>query len=360
MERREFFKSAAGIGAGLVAATTAETAAPAAAAAATTKGRPKLGVAWYSYSRIINRCMSFEDCFADMYDIGATCFEFFPANIENYPNPSTKWIDYFFGLCEKYQLQPEEFAHNIDENIKRGPRMSDEEYVRYAVRDFKLANLLGFHTLRSRFVDSAGPGTGPTAGWEGRVAKLLPYAEKYDVIMQPEIKPMIKEKYVDDYIAFIEKHKTKRFGFNVDFSSFPIDNPDRGDRDNPPPAVWVPKAPAAPAPAAAAKPTAPQIRPHAKPEDLIPILKYCYTCHAKFNHMNENFEETTNDYKSVLGIMADHGWNGNLVSEYEGYHMDNRQHVQEQLRRQHIMMRRFFGYTMKKQPLIFKGGKVNG
>lgn len=364
MTRKDFIKTTAGAAA--MAAIPASGSAMAASNAQPVgnKGKPKLGVSIYSYHKCIGKCMTLEDFFADLYDLGADYFALFPHNIENYPNPSTKWIDYFFGLCEKYQVLPDELEIVVEENVKRGPMMTDEEYLRYAVRDLKLANLLGFTCTRSRFVDINGPGTGPTPGWQGRIAKLLPYAEKYNIVMQPEIKPFIKDKWVYDYInEIILKYNTKYFGFNVDFSSFMLPNPDRGDLNNPPPNFWEPVKPAAldiykpppqPQSASAARtPTDKTAPPRSLPEDIIPLLPYIHTCHAKFYNFNENFEETTEYYKEVLTIFRDNNNAVNLLSEYEGPHMDNRQHVADQLRRQHIMQRKFFGITTK------KGGMIN-
>jgi len=343
VERRQFVKMAAAAGAAalLPSSLAAATAKPGRGTAK--KGMPKLGVSLYSYSQLLHRSMTLEDCFADIYDMGCTTFEMFGANLDGYPYPSTQTIDRYFSLVDRYKLEPGEYACNVDTHLRRGPRMTDDEIVEYMVREIKLANTLGFRCMRSRMTDKGGgAGEAPEDGWQSYMARLLPYAEKYDVILQPEIKPQIKVQYVDDYLSFIDKHQTKHFGINVDFATFgPYAAPKMADGKAPP-----------------IDPMRPAVE-YAKPEDIIPILPYIHTCHAKFYQMSEDFQETTiTAYPQVLKIMQDHGWNGNLVSEFEGVDMGrdlgDRAYVCDQLRRQHVMMRRVLGYTNR------SGGSANG
>lgn len=49
-------------------------------------------------------------------------------------------------------------------------------------------------------------------------------------------------------------------------------------------------------------------------------------------------------YKEVLQIMVDNDWDGYLVSEYEGRRKDEPDFLYDQLRRQHIMIKRIIGY----------------
>jgi hypothetical protein len=324
MKRRQFLKSAAGIGAGLVAATAVAEEAKTGMAEENKKGRPKRGVSVYSYSRVLGVCMTLEDCFADIYDMGATCFEMLSSDIENYPNPSTQWIDHYFGLCEKYKLQPAELGHWCETRLHRGPMMTDEQIIANMIRDFKLANLLGFHSLRTK-ITTVNVYCDPEPGWERYIEKLLPYAEKYDVMMQSEVHSptTLTRKHVLDYLEFADKHKTKHFGINADFGTFQNAWPED---------IFPPE----------------RRRmaggEHSKPEDIIKILPYSRTCHAKFNYMDENFEERTIPYKQVLQIMVDQGWNAYLVSEYEGLKSNDPGYLGDQLRRQHLMMKRILGY----------------
>ena len=55
----------------------------------TKKGHPRRGICLYSYHNLLGKTMTLEDAFLEMYDTGATCFEFMTSYIPNYPNPST-------------------------------------------------------------------------------------------------------------------------------------------------------------------------------------------------------------------------------------------------------------------------------
>ncbi len=301
-------------------------------------GKPKLGVSIYSYSKVLGTRMTLEDCFKDVYDTGATCFELLTSHIENYPNPSVKWIDHYFGLCDKYKMQPAELGHWAETHLHRGPRMTDEEIIANMVRDFKLANLLGFKTLRTK-ITCINEYCDPEPEWEHIIELALPYAEKYDVMMLSECHSptLLTRQHIHDFIAFADKHQTKHFGINVDFSTF---------QNNWPEDLYPPER--------LAKFKAMGLAAEwSKPEDIIPILPYSKTCHAKFNYLDENFEERTIPYKEVLDIMVKHGWSGNLISEYEGARRDEPEFLGDQLRRHHIMMRRILGYDKE-------GGNNNG
>ena len=117
---------------------------------------------------------------------------------------------------------------------------------------------------------------------------------------------------------FIEKTGTKHFGLNIDFSVFR----NRFGEHDYHPADWVPS----------------------EPKELIPLLPYIYCCHAKFNHMSDDFEETTIPYKEIIQVMKDNNWDGYLLSEYEGADKyEPGYEVGQTLRKQHIMMKRYIG-----------------
>ncbi len=288
------------------------------------KGTPKRGVSVYSYCQLLGVSMTLEDCFKDIYDMGATCFELLTSHIENYPNPSPAWVDKYWRLCEKYDLQPGEMGHWSETHLHRGPRLSDDEVLDQLIRDFKLANLLGFTTLRTK-IATINEICDPEPGWEKYIERALPYAEKYNVRMCSEVhRPTtLTTPHVFDYLEFIERTGTEYFGINVDFGTFqyqPVVGFDwpMGRRAN--------------------------FEIHSNPEDVLAVLPYAYACHAKFNYMDENFEEKTIPYEEVLNLMVSNGWSGFLLSEYEGPQRDDFYFLSDQLRRQHIMMSRILGY----------------
>ncbi len=299
-----------------------------------TKGRPQRGISVYSYQNLLGRTMTLDDCFQEMYDTGATCFELLTSYIENYPNPSPQWVDHYWMLCDKYQLQPAELGHWAENHLHRGPGMSDDEVVEELKQDFRLANLLGFKTLRTK-ITCTNDICDPEPGWQSYIEKALPYAEKYDVRMQNEVHlpttlhtPHIRDEYLD----FIHRTGTSHFGFNIDFGTFQFQAAKGMEH-----LAWL------------------NFDDITKPEEIVDFLPYSWSCHTKFTYMDENCEETTIPYREVIKLMVDNGWSGYLLSEYEGAMRFNAEQstqnfaaamdgIPEQVRRHQIMMRDILGY----------------
>lgn len=284
-------------------------------------GKPKRGVSLYSYSGEYGVSMTLEDMLADLYDMGAHGLEILAnGHIEGYPNPSEAWLENWFRLLDKYQIIPVEYGHWVDSRLYPGRELTTRESYDMLLRDIKLANKLGFTVMRTKLgvIDND---LTPVKNWPEFIEMALPDAEKYNVRMCPEIHmpTLLKSKMVDDYVAFIDKHKTKHFGLNIDFGVFadhPIPMWDGQDMST---YKFCPVA------------------------DFEPLLPYTLVCHAKFQNMAENFVETTTPYDQILGLLVKNGWDGYLLSEYEGPHKDVPGYSSEQLRRQHIMMKRLLG-----------------
>lgn len=284
---------------------------------------PKRGVSLYSYSGEFGVSMSLEDCFADMYDMGAQGIEILAnSHIPTYPVLDDQWVDHWFNLCNKYDIVPAEYGHWIDHRMFEGRELSTQESFEMLARDIKIANRLGFTVMRTKMGATDEVNT-PVSDWREIIRMALPLAEELNVRMCPELHmpTALKSRYVDAYVDFIEKENTRFFGFNVDFGTFQ----DVFESD-----FRLPGMPADGGPASL-------------PEDIIPILKYVYCCHAKFNYMDENFEETTIPYEKIIRILKEHNWDGYMLSEYEGAHKTEHGYVSDQLRRHHILMKRIIG-----------------
>lgn len=283
-------------------------------------GGPKRGVALYSYSGEFGVSMDLEDCFADMYDMGAHGVEILAnAHIPMYPDVTDEWLEEWKRLLKRYEIIPVEYGHWIDSRLYRGRELSTEESCEMLLRDIKIAHKLGFKIMRTKMgvIDEVNT---PVKNWREIIAGCLEAAQEYDVRMCPELHmpTALKSRYVDDYVDFIEQKNTKYFGFNVDFGTF--QNKFESD-------FRLPGMPE-------------DGGPCSKPQDIVPILKYVYCCHAKFNHMSETFEEETIPYREIIETLKAHGWDGYMLSEYEGANKNQQGFVSDQLRRQHIMMRR--------------------
>ena len=281
---------------------------------------PKRGVALYSYSAEYGMTKNLEDCFEDMYDMGAHGLEILAnTHIENYPTPSDAWVDQWFALLDKYDIVPVEYGNWIDSHILGHRELTTEESYEMLARDIHLAGKLGFTVMRTKMPVISNE-LEPVKNWREIIKMALPLAEKYNIRMCPEIHTptTLNHKMIQDYVDFIEQTGTKHFGLNIDFSVFR----NRFGENEYKPQGWV----------------------ASKPEELIPLLPYIYCCHAKFNHMSDDFEETTIPYKEIIDIMKEHHWDGYLLSEYEGADKyEPGYEVGQTLRKQHIMLKRYIG-----------------
>ena len=278
---------------------------------------PKRGIALYSYSAEYGMTKDLKDCFEDMYDMGAHGLEILAnTHIENYPNPTDEWVEEWFRLLDKYEIVPVEYGNWIDSHMLGYRDLTTEESYELLARDMRLAHRLGFTVMRTKMPVISSK-LDPVENWREIIKMALPLAEELNIKMCPEIHAPtnLDSEMVRNFVEFIEETGTKNFGLNIDFGVF------QNNFDKEPPE-----------------------RRHfmgSKPEEIIPLLPYVYCCHAKFNDMSDDFEETTIPYKEVVDIMKEHGWDGYLLSEYEGRDKyDLGYEVGQTLRKHHIMLKR--------------------
>ena len=285
------------------------------------KKRPKRGVSLYSYSGEYGITMTMEDMFVDMYGMGAEGLEILAnSHIEGYPEPTVEWVENWFRLLDKYGIKPVEYGHWVDSRLYPGRELSTKESYDMLVRDIKLANKLGFTIMRTKLgvIDHD---LTPVQNWREFIRMALPDAERYSVQMCAEIHTptVLKSKMVDDYVEFIEQQGTRHFGLNIDFGVFQT-NPIQ---------MWEGQDLS--------------VLKFSSVEDIVPLLPYTYACHAKFYNMNDDFIETTTPYDKIINLLIEHEWAGYLLSEYEGPNKDVPGFSSDQLRRQHILMKRLLG-----------------
>jgi sugar phosphate isomerase/epimerase len=322
ISRRTFLKGASAAAAASVLPVSVMAAPEEAKASSVTpavrKG-PKRGVSFYSYSAEFGFEKNLEDCFEDVCDMGAHGIEILAnTHIENYPNPTEEWINYWWSLCRKYDIEPIEYGHWVDGRVLQDRELTVDETVEYLSRDLHLAHRLGFKFLRTKMTVKDGQ-LAPIDNWREVITKALPLAERLGLVMLPEIHTpsSLTEGFILEYVDFIKQTGTKNFGLNIDFSVFR-----NAGRQN----------------------TPGQRASYSEPEDIIPLLPYIYCCHAKLFHMSDDFKETQIPYERVLQIMIEHGWDGYLLSEYEGSDKyDQGYEVGQTLRKQHIMMKNILG-----------------
>ena len=236
-------------------------------------------------------------------------------HIENYPYPTDEWVEKWFRLCDKYEVVPVEYGNWIDSHILGYRDLTTEESVEFLKRDIRLAHRLGFTVMRTK-MPVISDSLEPVKNWREIISGALPLAGELGIKMCPEIHTPtnLNGQMVQDFVDFIRETGTKNFGLNIDFSVFRT-RFDENEYVNP------------------------NYKPNA-PEDIIPLLPYVYCCHAKFIHMSDDFQETTIPYPEIIRILREHGWDGYLLSEYEGADKyDAGYEVGQTLRKQHIMLK---------------------
>ncbi len=280
---------------------------------------PKRGIAFYSYSAEFGLTKTLEDCFEDTHDMGAHGIEILAnTHIENYPYPTDEWVENWFRLCDKYEIVPVEYGNWIDSHVLGSRDLTTEESYEMLARDIRLAHRLGFTVMRTKMPVINGK-LEPVLNWREIIKMALPLAEKLNMKMCPEIHTPsnLKGEMVGAFVDFIKETGTKNFGLNIDLSVFRTNF--EGSHRNP------------------------DVVPNV-PEDLIPLLPYVYCIHGKFNHMSDDFEETTIPYPEIIKILQDYGWDGYLLSEYEGADKyEPGYEVGQTLRKQHIMLKNLLG-----------------
>jgi sugar phosphate isomerase/epimerase len=282
----------------------------------------KYGVSLFSFTNDYGVVMDLEDSMRFINDIGATGIEILgEGHIPNYPNPSTDWIDNWYRLLEKYQLEATNYGSWIDTRLHKGSTIDAATGAAMLERDLKLAARLGFKFVRPKIgVISSDLALDPV--WEESVLRNLQLAHDLDVIICPEVHAPtpIKHEVVDGYVELIQRTGTKHFGILIDTGIF---------QDRP-----IPLRPGE------KKETRPAFLDGLKvnPRDLLDIKDYVVFVQAKFNNINDDFEDDQIPWQPVLQAFKDCGYTGYLSSEYEGDRSPWRS--LDQVRRQHALMRK--------------------
>lgn len=257
----------------------------------------KLGVTLYSYTGDFGTTMTLEDCIADAVDAGAKGIEILSeTHVAGYPNPTDAWVEHWHQLMAKYGVEPTCYDCWVDSRLYKGRTLSVQESLDFLLRDMKIANRLGFTIMRPK-LGVVTDDLVPDPVWREMTERALPYAEKYNVRIAPEIHAPtpLKSKTVDDYLDLIAKTGTKHFGLLIDTSIFK----DREGRKLKP-GEWADPILAI------------------NPRDLKPYLPYIFQIHAKFWGVADDLTEGSIPYDKLIPALIECGYDGYLSSEYEG------------------------------------------
>jgi hypothetical protein len=317
MNRKEFIKATAVTAAAIATVPSSGLFASEAQQTVST-GKIGRGVSIFSYSGSLNTIMTLEDIFADISDIGGPGMglEILASHVEGYPNPTDKWVEWWWSMMDKYKLKPIEFGHWVDSKMYNGRIMTSQESFDQLAGDLRLAKKLGFTRTRTKIgvVDIL---LNPVPNWAEFMKMALPVAEECNIKMGTEIHQPTKVDdpfLFDTYINWIEKtgpQAKEWFGFVLDFGIFNQTPPKEPGRD--------------------------PFRP-SDPQKIKDILPYIKCCHGKFSKMAEDCSQELNiPYPEIIGVLQKGGYEGFILSEGGGTPPT------DQLRKQHVMLKRLLG-----------------
>lgn len=295
-----------------------------------------LGVSLYGFTELwaTDDSFGFEEMFKELNRLGITKFEIVGSQMfNNYPMASDDEINHLLELCKQYEVTPFSYAGQVDGGKYSDHDMTDEEIMSEATFDLMSAYKLGCKYMR---------GYGIPNHLASQVAKM---AEYYDIKVGFEIhapsKPsdaktqelvqIIKEsgsKYiglVPDFGCFIERPNPlmlKSFvdaGANTEIIDFIVENRHTGYTEE---SLWAKVQEMGGG--TVEKLAISQMFGFLSfaPADLEgfkTLLPYCHYFHGKFYHIGEDCIETTIPYDKLIKMIVESGFEGVIMTEYEGH-----------------------------------------
>ncbi|MBN1158785.1 MAG: hypothetical protein JXA61_05345 [Bacteroidales bacterium] len=366
MNRKHFISTIAGAtatavaGAGAIAAHSVEPGENSVSLIKAPDHKVKRGVALYSYQRALkSHSVTLENCIEELSDIGAYGIEAIgQVIIKDYPNPSDRWIGEWWEMMDKYGTTPVCYTNFHDQWLQKSRPMTTAENLEHQMIDFNLGRRMGFTKFRMlvgtpiELMEAAIPVCEKLGLWMGLeihapvpfssrlIERILGLAEKHpdaigllpDMgIFQKYPSPSAREQQIAqgtltrDIALYIEDAYRKGLDKAEVVSRVKGMKPRPGDTSY---ADMVYSA-----------------NPE-DPKDLIPIMKYCRHIHGKFHEMNKGSDYTDARiiYDEVVPVLMQYGYDGYICTEFEGQRfMDAGTDEFDQVRRQHVMLKRLMG-----------------
>lgn len=374
MTRKQFLHTVAGAAAASAfaanggAASTFRDPSPGRGAGDNPTGKPapglKRGVSLYSYQMTYyRRVLNLEGLLAEASSIGANYIQLLPEEmVPDFPNPSDRFVDEWWGWMDKYHLVPDTYCQFQDTVLIKGQDLSLNEGVAMLERDLKLANRMGFTKMRLLI------GTPIDV-----VEKALPLAEKYNVWMGWELHAPgnFQSPCVGRWIETIERNKSEFLGIVPDFGIFsmrPARNMGAGTMGGPSPSETTPEIVKYIGDQRYAGVTKEEIadaigkmnpKPgddkyldsicaykQVDPREVVAHKQYVRNVHTKFWEMTDDYHEYSIPYERVMPVLIAGGVDATMSSEFEGQRfkdIDDEEFELEQVRRHHVMLRRLLG-----------------
>lgn len=325
----------------------------------TVEQKIKRGVSLYSFQEeYFLRKMTLEGLLATSSRLGIPGIEIIGDQmIPGYPNVPGSFFDQWQGWMEKYNLTPVCLDMFLEWNKFKGRTMTEEEEIASVVEDIKFAKRLGCTLVR--VMHSVTPDL---------MAKLAPYAEKYEIKLGVEIHAPFHfdTEYEQHLIEIYQKSQSPYLGFVLDLGiytkRFPRIISDRWIRNGMKPEIaqYIVKAYDDQKMASIDQEVArlggtqddidaaslAKYNVYTDPRRMLDHMSYIFHVHGKFTEMLPDYTDYSIPYEEIMPVLIEGGFNGYICSEYEGnWYLQDAQVVDsvEQVRRHQVMLRRLIG-----------------
>lgn len=319
----------------------------------------KRGVSLYSFTQELRSgSHTMEDCFAAVQEMEVKGIEIVnPMHLPNFPYTSTEDLRKIRKGAEKYGLKIVCAGAYVDTALKTGAKLTREEMVAQTVRDLEFANELEAPIMR----------VSPWAPAEA-ILPALPTAERYNVKLGVEIHPPYTALCPSEGVTLerLKELNSPFYGVIPDFAAFANMIPKRitnsivqelgvpsGVMDLLVGAIEAGASVESLKERAASMGAPPEFDDliellwhlivRAGPDDLAALKGYIVHCHGKYYDIDENGEEPSISYPALLRTLEEIGFDGYVVSEYEGWALDKEPRGVEMVRRHQELMRRCLG-----------------
>ena len=241
----------------------------------------KLGLSLYSFGADVHAGrMDIYDAIRAAAEIGCDGVEIIAEqHIPGWPNPSLDDLTAIRELVASLGMEIFCFSCYFGRDVRSDRPQTQDEMVHHAKRMIAMTSYLGAKIMRPAFNAS------PVGILVDYVTSVLPTLEKYGVIWGVELHAPHPPEYYQEALEAVD---SPWFRLVPDFS------------------CW--QGPNAPG----------QIQPN-ELSTFEPLLKYAVHCHAKAHMFDENGDEPNTPYEELLGMLADHGFEGSVAGEYEGW-----------------------------------------
>lgn len=297
----------------------------------------KLGVSLFSLTKeYVSGELSLRECLQACQSLGVDGYEIAGSQmVEGYPYVTDSFLRKLEGWHSEFGLRPVCYGANTDRGMLWDRDLNDEELLATTRRDIRSANKLGCKVMRAQLM---------------LPPRLLPqiasYAQDHDVRVGIEIhNPETPTTPIMlDYQEQIVRSGSKYIGFVVDLGSF-ADRPNydsyqgalqRGANKAMLDELVQMRYDDVPMPEAQKrlidKGADAQVmksffemygflifRKSPDFEGLKQIMPMVFHFHGKFHHMNDDGTESAIPYEQVLPVIAQSGFKGYIVSEFEGH-----------------------------------------